>query len=110
SRAVHEVNQRQRELFFQKIVGHFGGERGLAGKTIALWGLAFKPRTDDIREAPALTLATKAIACDAIVRGYDPVAMENVRREAPAIELVDEMYECARGADALVISTDWDEF
>jgi len=110
SRAVHEVNQRQRELFFQKIAGHFGGERGLAGRTLALWGLAFKPRTDDIREAPALTLAARALSCSAKVRGYDPVAMDNVRKEAPDIELIDEMYACARGADALVISTDWDEF
>ncbi len=110
SRAVHDTNQRQRELFFQKIAGHFGGETGLAGRTLALWGLAFKPRTDDIREAPALTLARKAIACGCIVRGYDPVAMDNVRKEAPGIELTSDMYECARGADAVVISTDWDEF
>ncbi|MFG0286025.1 MAG: UDP-glucose dehydrogenase family protein [Phycisphaerales bacterium JB039] len=110
SRAVHETNQRQRELFFSKILGHFGGEQGLTGKTLAFWGLAFKPRTDDIREAPALTLARRALGYGCTVRGYDPVAMENVAREAPSIALIDDMYDCARGADALVISTDWDEF
>src|SRR5690606_15976110 len=56
------------------------------------------------------TLATKALACGASVRGYDPVAMENVRKEAPQIELASDMYSCARGADAVIISTDWDEF
>lgn len=110
SRSVHETNQRQRELFFKKILGHFGGESGITGKTLAFWGLAFKPQTDDIREAPALTLARKALGYGCAVRGFDPVAMENVSKEAPTIELFDDLYETARGADALVISTDWDEF
>ena len=110
SRAVHDTNQRQRDLFFSKILGHFGGEQGLTGKTLAFWGLAFKPRTDDIREAPALTLARKALGYGCTVRGYDPVAMENVAKEAPSVALIEDMYDCARGADALVISTDWDEF
>ncbi len=110
SRAVHDTNQRQRELFFKKILGHFGGEAGITGKHLAFWGLAFKPRTDDIREAPALTLARKALGYGCKVTGFDPVAMENVKKEAPTIELVDDIYEAVRGADALVISTDWDEF
>ncbi|MEM7627838.1 MAG: UDP-glucose/GDP-mannose dehydrogenase family protein [Planctomycetota bacterium] len=110
SRAVHDTNQRQRDLFFKKISQHFGGETQLPGKTLAFWGLAFKPNTDDIREAPALTIARKAIGLGAKARGFDPVAMENVRKEAPNIDLFDDMYETARGADALVISTDWDEF
>ena len=110
SRAVHDTNQRQRDLFFKKILGHFGGEAGLTGKHLAFWGLAFKPRTDDIREAPALTLARKALGYGCKVTGFDPVAMENVSKEAPTIELVDDIYETVRGADGLVISTDWDEF
>lgn len=111
SRAVHETNQKQRERFFKKIVNHFGGEPALQGKTIAYWGLAFKPQTDDIREAPALTLVKRSTGCGAKARGFDPVAMANVRHEMGAvIELFDDMYECARGAHALVISTDWDEF
>jgi UDPglucose 6-dehydrogenase len=110
SRAVHETNQAQRDRFFKRIVTHFGGEQGLAGRTLAFWGLAFKPRTDDIREAPALTLARKALGYGCTVRGFDPVAMENVAKAAPTIQLVTDMYDCAKGADALVISTDWDEF
>ncbi|MFT5423003.1 MAG: UDPglucose 6-dehydrogenase [Phycisphaerales bacterium] len=110
STAVHNTNQRQRELFFKKILGHFGGEAGITSKTLAFWGLAFKPQTDDIREAPALTLARKALGYGCSVRAFDPVAMENVKKEAPTIDLFEDMYEAAKGADALVISTDWDEF
>ncbi len=110
SKAVHDTNQAQRERFFKKMLTHFGGEQGITGKTLAFWGLAFKPRTDDIRESPALAVARKALGYGCKVRGFDPVAMDNVRREAPTIELIDDMYECARGADALIISTDWDEF
>ncbi len=112
NRAVHEVNQRQRDIFFKKITGHFGGEMGLQGKTVAFWGIAFKPRTDDIREAPALTLMRKAMGFGASVVGYDPVANDNARAEisGPGVKIVDDMYEALQGADALVISTDWDEF
>ncbi|MEM7756341.1 MAG: UDP-glucose/GDP-mannose dehydrogenase family protein, partial [Planctomycetota bacterium] len=110
SRAVHDTNQRQRDLFFKKILGHFGGEQGIAGKTFAFWGLAFKPRTDDIREAPALSIARKSLGYGVKCRGFDPVAMDNVKKEAPTIDLFDDMYEAAKGADALIISTDWDEF
>lgn len=110
SKAVHETNQGQRRRFFGKIAGHFGGPENLRGKTLAFWGLAFKPRTDDIREAPALTLAKLALEHGCTVRGFDPVAMENVSRQLPEVELFDDMYECADGAHAVVISTDWDEF
>jgi UDPglucose 6-dehydrogenase len=110
SRAVHDTNQRQREYFFKKILSHFGGEQGLTSKTLAFWGLAFKPKTDDIRQAPALTIARKALGYGCTVRGFDPVAMENVAKEAPTIDLFDDMYQAAAGADALVICTDWDEF
>ncbi|MEX0876159.1 MAG: UDP-glucose/GDP-mannose dehydrogenase family protein [Phycisphaerales bacterium] len=111
SNAVHGTNERQRNLFFNKIVSHFGGESGLRGKRIAFWGLAFKPRTDDIRKAPALTLIRKALGCGAVCAGFDPVAADNVRKEmGDILTICDEMYECAKGADALVISTDWAEF
>jgi UDPglucose 6-dehydrogenase len=112
SKSVHEVNQRQRDRFFDKIAGHFKPNGGLAGKTLAFWGLAFKPRTDDIREAPALTLMRKAVGFGAFVRGYDPVANENVRAElsGPSVTIEEDMYECVKDADALVVSTDWDEF
>ncbi len=111
SQAVHDVNQRQRMLFFKKIEAHFAADGGLNGKTLAFWGMAFKPHTDDIREAPAITLMLEAHKSGARVRGYDPVAAENVEREnSGAFEISDGLYETLRGADALVISTDWDEF
>jgi UDPglucose 6-dehydrogenase len=111
NRAVHEVNQRQREVFFDKILGHFKSSGGLQGKTLAFWGIAFKPRTDDIREAPALTLMRKALGYGVKVRAFDPVANDNARAElGPSVAVLDDMYECVQGADALVVSTDWDEF
>ncbi len=111
SKAVHEGNQRQRERFFEKIQAHFKDKGGLNGKTLAFWGIAFKPRTDDIREAPALTLMRKAVGYGATVKGFDPVANENSRRElGNAARILDDMYAAAEGADALVVCTDWDEF
>lgn len=111
SQAVHDVNQRQRKRFFDKIEAHFRKEGGLGGKTIAFWGMAFKPNTDDIREAPAIDMMKWAKAAGATVRGFDPVAAENVQKENPgAFEISDDLYGTLRGAHALVISTDWDEF
>ncbi|HZW09765.1 MAG TPA: UDP-glucose/GDP-mannose dehydrogenase family protein [Phycisphaerales bacterium] len=111
SKAVHEVNQRQRERFFEKLLGYYAERGGLAGKRLAFWGLAFKPRTDDIREAPALTLVRKAIEHGAQCVGYDPVAADNAAREiGPRLSLAGSIYEAASGADGVVISTDWDEF
>jgi UDPglucose 6-dehydrogenase len=115
--AVHEVNQRQRERFFDKIAGHYQENGGsLKGKTLAFWGIAFKPRTDDIREAPALSLIRRAIEAGATVRAHDPVANDNARRELGGggggghVALFDDMYAAVEGADALVVCTDWDEF
>ncbi len=116
NRAVHEVNQRQRDVFFDKIIKHFKGEPGgsaggVQGKTIAFWGIAFKPRTDDIREAPALTLIRKCLGYGVKVRAFDPVANDNARRElGPSVTVTDDMYAAVEGADALVVCTDWDEF
>ncbi|MEL7472001.1 MAG: UDP-glucose/GDP-mannose dehydrogenase family protein [Planctomycetota bacterium] len=111
SKAVHEVNQRQRERFFQKIVKHFESDGGLADKAIAFWGLAFKPRTDDVREAPALTLIRRALGYGVECRGYDSVAAKNAGEEiGPKLKLCNDIYEAAEGADAIVVSTDWDEF
>ena len=113
SKAVHDVNQRQRDVFFSKMLKHFDADNrgGLTGKTIAFWGLAFKPRTDDIREAPALTLVRKCLGYAVTCRGFDPVAADNSAKEiGPALHIAKDIYDCATGADALVISTDWDEF
>jgi UDPglucose 6-dehydrogenase len=111
SKAVHAVNQKQRDRFFDKIVRHFAKDGGLKGKTLAFWGIAFKPRTDDIREAPALTLMRMAADAGCMVRAFDPVANENARREmGQNAQIVEDMYQCLEGADALIVSTDWDEF
>jgi len=118
SKSVHAVNQKQRDRFFDKITAHFGGKTGigggvagLQGKKIAFWGIAFKPKTDDIREAPALTLIRKSSGYGATCVGFDPVANENAREElGPTAGIVDDMYECLKDADALVVATDWDEF
>ncbi len=111
SKGTHEVNQRQRRMFFEKIKGHFADAGGLKGKTLAFWGMAFKPRTDDIREAPAVDMMKWAKGEGATCRGFDPVAAANVEMENPGqFEIVDEMYQTLEGADAVVISTDWADF
>ena len=106
--AVHNVNQAQRTHFWSKIEGAMG--KNLAGKRLAFWGVAFKPRTDDIREAPAISLMRKAVAAGAKVRAFDPVALENLGKEFPEIEHGHDMYHTLDGADALVIATEWNEF
>lgn len=111
SQAVHDVNQRQRKQFFEKVEKHFASEGGLKGKTLAFWGMAFKPHTDDIREAPAIDMMKWAKAAGATVRGFDPVAAENVEMENPGqFEIIEDAMECLDGCDAVIISTDWDDF
>ncbi len=106
--SVHDVNQKQRRVFWDKVTKAIGSN--LKGKTLAFWGIAFKPRTDDIREAPSIALMEMAIKAGASVRAYDPVAMENLRGEMPEVETVADMYACLDGADALIICTEWNEF
>ncbi|NVB82977.1 MAG: UDP-glucose/GDP-mannose dehydrogenase family protein [Kofleriaceae bacterium] len=106
--AVEQANERQKKVLGERVVSHFGGN--LTGKRIALWGLAFKPETDDIRESPALTVLEQLRAVGAKVVGYDPAAMPNVRAQVgDAIELVDNAYAAVAGADALVLVTEWHE-
>ncbi|MEI6457422.1 MAG: UDP-glucose/GDP-mannose dehydrogenase family protein [Pseudomonadota bacterium] len=109
--AVEGVNARQKTVLFQKIVAHFGGV--VAGKTIAVWGLAFKPNTDDMREAPSRVLLEALWAAGAAVRAYDPVAMEETRRlygDRPDLIFCKSMESALDGADALAIVTEWREF
>jgi UDPglucose 6-dehydrogenase len=107
--AVDEVNDAQKQVLFTKIQRHFGDT--LAGKTLALWGLAFKPRTDDIREAPALTLIDALLATGVKVRAHDPEAMANVRElYGDKLYYADRPYGALEGADALVVVTEWPEF
>jgi UDPglucose 6-dehydrogenase len=107
--AVHETNLAQKQVLGEKIAAHFGGD--LAGRRIAVWGLAFKPRTDDIRDAPAIDLLERLLAGGAHVTVYDPEAMDNVRavygeRLAYAATALDALD----GADCLAILTEWGDF
>ncbi|MCX7681586.1 MAG: UDP-glucose/GDP-mannose dehydrogenase family protein [Anaerolineae bacterium] len=106
-RAVMEINNYQRRAVVRKLEEALGT---LRGKTIGLLGLAFKPNTDDMREAPSVHIANMLFAAGAKVRGYDPVAMRNARRVAPQIELADDAYSLAAGCDAIVVVTEWNEF
>ena len=106
--SVHEVNQDQRGHFWQKIEKEFVG--GLSGKKLAFWGVAFKPRTDDIRQAPSIALMERAIKVGARVRAFDPVALEHLSREMTSVEIATDMYQCLEGADALVVCTEWSDF
>jgi UDPglucose 6-dehydrogenase len=109
--AVETVNTRQKEVLFRKMQQHFSGT--LAGRTLALWGLAFKPNTDDMREAPARTLIDLLLEVGARVQAYDPVAAAEARRIYQGVagfSLARNAYEAAQGADALAIMTEWQEF
>jgi UDPglucose 6-dehydrogenase len=107
--AVVAVNERQKRKLGEKVLAHFGGD--LKGRHIAVWGLAFKPGTDDTREAPALVLIDQLLAAGATVTATDPVAMDVVRKQlGDKIKYEESNYDCARGADALVLVTEWHEF
>ncbi len=109
--AVEAVNDRQKQLLHEKIRHHFDGN--LEGKTVALWGLAFKPNTDDMREAPSRVLMEALWRDGANVRAYDPVATDEARRiygDAPGLILCDSAEDALEGADALAVVTEWHEF
>ncbi|MBC7854809.1 MAG: UDP-glucose/GDP-mannose dehydrogenase family protein [Pirellulaceae bacterium] len=116
--AIDEINTAQKQTLIEKIEKHFGGPP--KGKTIAVWGLAFKPRTDDIREAPALVLIDYLLKSGARVQAHDPEAMPNVKKEYAArkdlgnldqrVLFADQPLDCLKGADALAINTEWSVF
>lgn len=107
--AVDEVNDAQKQVLVDRVMNYFGGD--VAGKKFAIWGLAFKPKTDDIREAPALVLIDVLLKENANVCVFDPEAMENVKEiYGDRIEYVDHPMEALHGADSLAINTEWDEF
>jgi UDPglucose 6-dehydrogenase len=108
-RAADEVNQGQKRILVERARQHFGG--GLEGRTFALWGLSFKPRTDDMREAPALVVVEELLAAGARVQAHDPEALETARRLfGNRIGYYSSNYEALRGADALMILTEWNQF
>jgi len=108
-KAVERVNEKQKGILFEKLHHHFKGE--LKGKKVALWGLAFKPNTDDMREAPAITIIEKLNNAGVHIAGYDPVAMKEAQRKlGDAIEYADDQYAAIENADALILVTEWSEF
>lgn len=108
-RAVEAVNEYQKGVLFDKLQRLMGA--GLQGKTIALWGLSFKPETDDMREAPSLVLIDKLLKAGCTVRAYDPVAMDECRRRmGDAIYYAKDLYDATLDADALLLLTEWKEF
>jgi UDPglucose 6-dehydrogenase len=107
--AVEDVNEMQKTILFQKLYKHFNGD--LEGKKIALWGLAFKPETDDMREAPSLVLIDKMIEAGCEVTAYDPIAMAEAQRRIDGKVLyAKDIYDSVVDADALVLVTEWKEF
>jgi UDPglucose 6-dehydrogenase len=118
-KAVEEVNESQKKVIFQKIVSHFKvkagtrsrGTKPLAGRTIAIWGLSFKPRTDDMREAPSVVIINSLLRAGAKVIAHDPVAMiEAYKTFKDRIVLTEDSYEALKGADAMAVVTEWNEF
>ncbi|MCX2739658.1 UDP-glucose dehydrogenase family protein [Pontibacter anaerobius] len=108
-KSVEEVNENQKSVLYNKIHSHFNGD--LSGKTFAVWGLSFKPKTDDMREAPSLVIIQKLLEQGAKVRAYDPVAMAEARHTlGDTIEYGKDEYEALIDADALLLVTEWPEF
>ena len=107
--AVEAVNEKQKNIVFDKLLKAFSGD--LKGKTIAIWGLSFKPETDDMREAPALVVIEKLLQAGAVVNAFDPVAMEETKRRiGDSITYCKDMYEAVIDADAIALMTEWKQF
>ena len=113
-KAVEEVNERQKEVLADKLIKALGSadkEKPLTGRTVACWGLSFKPRTDDMREAPSLTIIERLLAAGATVRAHDPEALEEAKKHfGDRIQYSSNQYEILDNADALTVITDWHEY
>ena len=108
-KSVMEVNRRQQNRLVEKITNYYGDD--LRGRTFAIWGLAFKPNTDDIREAPALHIIDELLLLGAKIKAFDPEAMHNVKEIYPeSVELTENQYQALEGSDALIIVTEWNTF
>ncbi|MGZ8165937.1 MAG: UDP-glucose dehydrogenase family protein [Methylobacter sp.] len=111
--AVENVNDRQKQVLFNKVVQHYKGNGGLQGKTFALWGLAFKPKTDDMREAPSRVILEALINAGAAIKAFDPEAMDEAKRiygNKSGLTLVETAEDALRGANALIVVTEWKNF
>lgn len=110
-RAVEDVNEKQKSILFDKLVSHFGSIDALNGKKVALWGLAFKPETDDMREATALVMIKRLNEAGCEVSVYDPAAMDECRRRiGETVRYASDMYDAVLDADALILLTEWKQF
>lgn len=109
-KAVEQVNRQQRQWFIGQVARHFGGR--LKGKTLGIWGLAFKPQTDDMRQAPAVDIINALRRKGAAIRAHDPVALETARKElgGRGIEYFEDAYQALKGCDALLLLTEWHQF
>jgi UDPglucose 6-dehydrogenase len=108
-KAVEEVNDNQKKILFNKLMKHFNGD--IKNKRIALWGLSFKPETDDMREAPSLVIIEEILKAGGIVKAYDPIAIEeSKRRIGDKIDYASDIYDATLDADALIVVTEWKEF
>lgn len=108
-KAVEEVNEEQKSILFKKLLKHYNGN--LKGKTIAIWGLAFKPETDDMREATSLVMIKKLTEAGCTVKVYDPVAMDECKRRiGETVTYATDMYDAVLNADALLLLTEWKQF
>lgn len=109
--SIEDVNERQKKVLAKKILAYFSHQGGLKDKTIAIWGLSFKPDTDDIREAPSLPLIQELLENGAIIRAYDPAAMPNSQGVfGSSVQFCKDEYEAAMHADAIVLVTEWKQF
>lgn len=111
-KAVESVNEKQKHIVFEKLAKCYGGEENLKGKTIALWGLSFKPETDDMRESTSLVVIDRLVKAGCKIRAYDPVAMDECKRRMPNVDITycRDMYDAVLDADALLLLTEWKEF
>lgn len=108
-KAVRSTNHKQREIFFDKILNFYKGD--IKGKSFAIWGLAFKPKTNDMREAPSITIINKLLENGVLVNVYDPKAMENAKAIfKDKISYTQNSYEALKNADAMILLTEWNEF
>lgn len=108
-KAVEEVNEYQKEILFKKFSNYFNGD--LKGKTVAIWGLSFKPKTDDMREAPSIVLIERLLEAGVKVKAFDPVAIEEAKKYiGGGVDYVKDIYETVDGADAIMLVTEWNEF
>ncbi|NDW08511.1 UDP-glucose/GDP-mannose dehydrogenase family protein [Dysgonomonas sp. 520] len=108
-KAVEEVNEKQKKILFEKLYNYYNGD--LKGKTVALWGLSFKPKTDDMREAPSLVMIKELLESGVVVKAYDPVAMDEAKRRlGDKIIYSKDIYDTTEDADAIILLTEWNEF